>query len=214
MSRAKIKICGLSRFEDISYANESMPDYIGFVFAKSRRQVSPDTAAALRERLRDGIVPVGIFVNAEILDIASLYKSGIIEMAQLHGEENDDYITALRARCDIPIIKAVRADSPQDVRKGESTVAEFLLLDHGTGGTGERFDWALAKEIKRPFFLAGGITPDNIEEAIALQPYGIDVSSGAETDGVKDRNKIAELVEKVRTQVPRHCGLDPQSPRQ
>jgi phosphoribosylanthranilate isomerase len=145
-------------------------------------------------------MPVGVFVQADIQEIATLYKHDIIGMAQLHGGESEEYILTLRELCDIPIIKAIRADSQEDVIKGKLTMADFILLDSGAGGTGHRFDWTLAKEVDRSFFLAGGITTDNIMDAIALHPYAIDVSSGAETKGLKDRDKIVELVKKVRSE--------------
>jgi len=183
----KIKICGLFREEDIAAANEAMPDYIGFVFAPSRRQITPARAACLRARLSPGITPVGVFVNSSIENIIALYEAGIISMAQLHGEENEDYI----ARLPMPVIKAVK------VHESRQTRADYLLLDSGAG-SGRAFDWTQIGQIERPWFLAGGISLGNIDEAMRLRPYAIDVSSGAETDGLKTCAKMIALSERVR----------------
>ncbi|MDR0854068.1 MAG: phosphoribosylanthranilate isomerase [Clostridiales Family XIII bacterium] len=196
----KIKICGLSRLEDIAAVNEARPDYIGFVFAeKSRRKVVAAEAADLRVQLAKGIIPVGVFVNAPIDEIANLYKTGTIEVAQLHGGEDEEYIENLRqATAAIKIIKAFQIDTVIDIAKAAASSADYVLLDHGTGGTGKVFNWEFVgnfREItEKPFFLAGGIDEANIKDALALEPYCIDVSSGAETDGVKDGDKIKSLV--------------------
>ena len=203
----KIKICGLFREEDIDFANDAGPDYAGFVFAPSKRQVSPAQAARLRERLRDGVAPVGVFVNAEPGLVAALFRDGVISLAQLHGDEDAASVGALRkASPALPVIKAVRAESREAVLEAARTGADYLLLDHGKGGTGESFDWALLeggeffKTLPLPCFLAGGITVYNAEAALALKPFGIDVSSGAETGGVKDRDRMIRLVEIARRQ--------------
>ena len=207
---SKIKICGLFRGDDISFANEAAPDYAGFVFAKSKRQVSPAQAAKLRSALKDKIVPVGVFVDTPQDDIVNLYRDGIIGIAQLHGNENRGYIATLKALTasggsgPIPVMKAVRVESREDILGGAETGADFLLLDHGAGGTGKSFDWTLLKDgeflsgLPIPCFLAGGIDVYNIEEALRYRPFGIDVSSGAETGGIKDRDKMIRLVEIVR----------------
>jgi indole-3-glycerol phosphate synthase/phosphoribosylanthranilate isomerase len=212
----KIKICGLFRDEDIDFANEAGPDYIGFVFAPSPRRVSAPRAERLRGRLAEGIIPVGVFVNAPADEIIALYEGGIIAMAQLHGGEDGAYIAALRARSAVPVIRALRIETKDDIalgepdqgsRQGAGGVAgapDFFLLDHGAGGTGRAFDWTLLKDISGPgvfrssCFLAGGIDMHNIEEALSYRPYGIDVSGGAETRGLKDRDKMIRLVQKVR----------------
>jgi phosphoribosylanthranilate isomerase len=203
---AKIKICGLFRDEDIIFANEAGPDYAGFVFAPSRRQVSPAQAARLRARLLSDVTPVGVFVNPAADLVADLFREGIIGMAQLHGSEDAAFVAALKALAPaLPVIKAVRAESREAVL--QATGADYLLLDHGAGGTGESFDWALLEggellgALPVPCFLAGGITVYNAQDALALKPFGIDVSSGAETGGVKDRDKMIRLVEIARNQV-------------
>jgi phosphoribosylanthranilate isomerase len=194
----KIKICGICRDRDVDYVNLSQPDYIGFVFAKSRRRVSFNEAARLRSRLSDRITPVGVFVNSPAEDIAALYHRGTIALAQLHGSEDEDYISTLRRICKIPVIKAVAVEGIGDIERWQKIPADFLLLDSGPGGTGKSFDWGLITDIKKPFFLAGGINQENLFEAKRKNPFCIDISSGAETKGAKDPQKIARLVEMVR----------------
>lgn len=195
----KIKICGLFRPIDIEYVNEAIPDYIGFVFAKSRRQVTPDQAETMRKGLNRQIKAVGVFVNAPMEEVAFLLNNGTIDIAQLHGDEDEKYIKRLKTKADNPIIKAVRVESAEDVIRAQNIPADYLLLDHGKGGTGEAFDWNLVRECGKPFFLAGGVHADNVEEALKkLRPYAIDLSSGVETDGVKDKEKILEIVRRVR----------------
>ena len=195
----KIKICGLFRDCDIDYVNEAKPDFIGFVFAKSRRQVSVEWVVAMRPKLRSEIMPVGVFVNEPLANVAKLLKDNTIEMAQLHGDENEHYIQELKSLTNKPIIKAVRVLSHDDIETAQHTAADFLLLDNGSGGTGESFDWSLVSKVKKPFFLAGGLKADNIEQAIvATNPYAVDLSSGVETDGLKDRAKILEIVRSMR----------------
>ncbi|MDQ7093203.1 phosphoribosylanthranilate isomerase [Desulfosporosinus sp. PR] len=195
----KLKICGLFRACDIDYVNEAGPDYIGFVFAKSRRQVTAEWAEAMRTRLKPGIIAVGVFVNEPLRNVARLLQDNIIDMAQLHGDENEDYLRQLKALTGKPIIKAVRVTSHQDIEDAGQSLADFLLLDSGTGGTGESFDWNQVGSVKKPFFLAGGLKAGNIEQAIkATRPYAVDLSSGVETDGNKDRSKILEIVRRMR----------------
>ena len=203
----KIKICGLFREEDIDYVNEACPDYAGFVFAESRRQISPGKAEGFRSRLAGGIIPVGVFVNAPIADIAALYRSGIIKIAQLHGSEDGDYIKELKDLCGISVIKTIKINSDRDLstltpwrEQIEGNFLDFIMFDSGAG-TGKTFDWDLLEpeKIPLPFFLAGGINLGNIELAKSKNPYAIDVSSGAETEGIKDREKILQLTSQVKT---------------
>lgn len=196
----KIKLCGLSRPGDIDAVNRLKPDYIGFVFAKkSKRYVSPEKAAALKAALDPEIRAVGVFVNELAENVAALLKDGTIDVAQLHGKEDEGYITALRAMTDQPIIKAFRIDTEADVAAANSSSADFVLLDSGNGGTGTVFDWNLLQGIRRPYFLAGGLDPDNAEAAVsALKPYAVDVSSGIETDGLKDETKMTAFTAAVK----------------
>lgn len=195
----KIKICGLTRIVDIEAVNEAKPDYIGFVFAKSKRQVNKQQASLLKGLLSPDIKAVGVFVNSPIEFVEELLKENIIDIAQLHGNEDDNYIDDLRRRTDKEIIKAVRINSKNDLLHGNTLKANYLLLDNG-GGTGQSFDWMLIDQpIKMPFFLAGGIDIDNIAKAIKdINPYAIDLSSGVETDGMKDKQKIMEIVRRIR----------------
>lgn len=195
----KIKICGLKRPCDIEYANGLAPDYIGFVFAsKSRRYVTAEQAELLRKRLNRGILPVGVFVNEDPEQVADLVRRNIIEAVQLHGQEDDNYIRELRKLVSCPIIQAFRIKSGEDAEAANRSAADYVLLDSG-GGSGESFDWSLLKKMKRPYFLAGGLTPENVTEAIkAWHPFGVDASSSLETDGAKDRDKMAAFVQAVR----------------
>lgn len=197
---SKVKICGLSRAEDIDAVNKALPDYIGFVFAESRRRVDTKTAASLKASLDAGIKAVGVFVNQDIDDIASLCHDGVIDLVQLHGDEDGTYIRRLRKSCGCQIIKAVGVGRClPDIPDG----ADYLLFDtasDGRGGAGRRFDWSLLKAHKGLlYFLAGGLDISNIAEAIRLlQPFCVDISSGVETDGVKDMEKIDALVRMIR----------------
>ena len=196
----RIKLCGLSRPADIDAANALLPDYIGFVFAqKSKRYVSPETAGTLRERLAPDIRAVGVFVRQSPQSVAALLNGGVIDLAQLHGGEDEEYISRLRALTDKPLIKAFRVDTPADLEAARASSADLVLLDNGPGGTGSAFDWSLLKGFERPYLLAGGLGPENAAEAVrALRPWGVDVSSGIETGGVKDPDKMRKFVEEVR----------------
>ncbi|WP_027398538.1 phosphoribosylanthranilate isomerase [Anaerovorax odorimutans] len=196
---SKIKICGLFRSCDIDYVNEAMPDYIGFVFAKSRRQVTKEQAKDMRKKLKESITPVGVFVNEPIENVIMLLRDDIIQAAQLHGNESEDYIYKLKSLTKKTIIKAVSVKSKEDINNVQNTIADFLLLDNGAGGTGNSFNWNLIDKTSKPFFLAGGINIDNILHAKkGIRPYAIDLSSGVETNGVKDRNKMLEIVRRIR----------------
>lgn len=201
---ARIKICGLRREADIDFVNKYLPDYVGFVFAPSRRQVTKEQAKVLRQRLKPEIVPVGVFVNAPAEDVAALVNEGVIDMVQLHGEESEEYIQKLKELTGgATIIKAVRVATEADVRNSLDTKADYLLFDTYSaevhGGTGQTFDWSLIRGVEKHFFLAGGITAENVAEAIeAVQPYAVDVSSAVETEGFKDQEKIYEMITRVR----------------
>lgn len=194
-----IKLCGLSRLCDIEAANELKPDYIGFVFAPhSKRCVTYQKAAELKSRLSPEIRAVGVFVNEHPQNVTLLLRKGIIDMAQLHGGEDEDYITQLRLLTDKPIIRAFRIKSANDIKNTEQSTADYILLDSGAG-TGAVFDWGLVKSIRRPYFLAGGLDAGNVADAVsALHPFAVDVSSGIETNGVKDKSKMASFIAAVR----------------
>lgn len=199
-SKIRIKFCGLTRPCDVEAVNDLRPDYIGFVFAKkSRRYVSPEQAAELKSLLRPGILAVGVFVDEEIGQITALLSSGVIDLAQLHGGEDETYIERMRERTDRPIIKAFRVEGEGDIEKAQASAADYVLLDSGGGGTGKAFDRELLARIDRPYFLAGGLDASTVGEAVKRwRPYAVDVSSGIETDGVKDAEKMRRFMEAVR----------------
>ncbi|MCH4178371.1 MAG: phosphoribosylanthranilate isomerase [Megasphaera sp.] len=194
----KVKLCGLKRPCDIEWANEERPDFIGLVFAGQKRRVSDELAGELRRLLRKDIPAVGVFVNDTVEHIASLVQQGTIQLVQLHGQEDEAYMKELRHRVDVPLIKAFSIDTPADIDRARASSADYILVDHGAGGTGQTFDWRLLEELRRECFLAGGLNPDNAAAAVRLRPYAVDVSSGIETDGVKDRNKIRKFMVQVR----------------
>lgn len=195
----KIKFCGLTRTGDIEAANELKPDYIGFVFwPKSKRSVTAEEAKTLKAKLDPSIKAVGVFVDEDMEAVKSLLDGGIIDIAQLHGHEDEDYISGLKKASGKPVIKAFRIRSEEDIRKAEASPADLVLLDAGMGD-GVTFDWSLIKNAGRPYFLAGGLDPDNAADAVrTLHPYALDVSSGIETDGLKDTNKMAAFAASVR----------------
>ena len=193
----KIKICGLFREQDIEFANEAKPDFTGFVFAKkSKRFVNAKQAENLRKNLAKEITPVGVFVNAKIDDIISLQKNGIIDIIQLHGNEPDEYIKELKNKCKAKIIRALNLTSNSQLSTLNSQLCNYTLLDAPTPGSGHAFNWECLQgmDLSKNVFLAGGVNLQNIKEALKLNPFAVDVSSGAETDGVKDREKVLGLV--------------------
>lgn len=196
---AKIKICGLRRMEDILFANELRPDYVGFVFAESRRKVSEEQAEVFRKALDASIPAVGVFVDQDMDLIAGLINQGVIQMAQLHGKETLEQIRYLQSKTDCPVIKAVRVSGKEDIRKAETLPVDYLLLDSGAG-SGKTFSWSsIPKDLSKPYFLAGGIDADNAGTAIKeTQAYALDASSSVETDGVKHKKKMEELIRRVK----------------
>lgn len=248
-TQVKIKICGLRTPADVAAVNAALPEYAGFIFVPMRRRyVVPAQAAILCQQLDPRIRPVGVFVDARIEEILEVLTHCPLDMVQLHGAEDNDYIAMLRAayrdrfavesresavdnasarkpgpgpinsslekfnrnlmgpgpgparwRRELCIVKAFRVEDADDIRRAEASAADEILLDHGAGGTGERFDWTLLQHCRRRFFLAGGLTPDNVEDAIRVaQPYAVDASSSLETDGRKDPEKIRRFVAAVR----------------
>ncbi len=195
----RIKLCGLTRPEDIRAANELGPDCVGFVFApRSRRYVTPQRAAELKQALDPRIRAVGVFVNETAQAVAAFLNGGIIDIAQLHGSEDEEYIQRLRALTGRPLIRAFRIETERDIARAGRSGADYILLDSGSGSGGS-FDWKLAQNFPRPYFLAGGLNPDNVKDALRrLAPYGVDVSSGIKTDGIKDKRKMAAFVAAVR----------------
>ena len=196
----KIKICGIKRLEDIEIVNRYKPDYIGFVFADSKRKVSHDLAKELMNNLDSDIIPVGVFVDSPQDEILKLFDDGIIEIAQLHGSESEQFILDLKKKTDgeLKIINAIEMTQEVDLLEYNDSNSDYLLLDSGKG-SGKTFDWSLIrKDIKKEFFLAGGLNSKNVTQAIdEFNPYAIDLSSSLETDGFKDENKIKEIMEVI-----------------
>lgn len=196
-----IKLCGMMCEEDIKNANALRPDYVGFIFwDKSFRNLSLEVAKALRSKLDAGIVPVGVFVDEEMDKVVSLVNEGVIDVVQLHGSESEEFIAKLRTLVDRPIeiFKAFKADNPDNLVAAKSSSADVILFDPGKGN-GITFAWEVLKDFDRPYILAGGLNSENISEAVSLlHPYGVDVSSGIETDKKKDKNKMEAFVKAVR----------------
>lgn len=202
----KIKICGLTRPQDVEAVNAARPDYIGFVFAESRRRLTPQQALSLKRQLDPEIQSVGVFVNASLETVLDITSQGILDIVQLHGDEPPAFVERVRRKTGCPVAKAFR------IRREESLAAlkaydqaDYLLLDaynkNVYGGTGRAFNWELLDEnrSKKPFFLAGGLKIENIEKAIrTVRPYGVDISSGVETNGCKDPGKIEEIIKRIR----------------
>ena len=207
----KIKICGMRRLEDIEMANKYKPDYIGFVFAQSPRKVSYNQAKELSGLLSEDIIPVGVFVNENMKLIVDLFKDGIIEIAQLHGDEDEKYIRDLKDKSieetgqEIPIINAIEINDNKNIEdkleRWRDSASDYFILDSGKG-SGKTFDWNLIDKnsefFKNSIFLAGGLNSENLALAIdEFNPFAVDLSSSVETDGFKDGEKIKEIIEIV-----------------
>ncbi|MEE3395216.1 MAG: phosphoribosylanthranilate isomerase [Candidatus Onthomonas sp.] len=197
---AKIKLCGLSRPADIDYVNQVKPDYCGFIvnFPKSRRNVTPEQVRALTARLSGDIIPVGVFVDESVETVAGLLEDGTIAVAQLHGHEDEAYLAALRKLTAKPIWQAFQIRSAADLERAKSSTANLVLLDSGQG-SGVTLDWWILADFPRPFVLAGGLTAENIPAAVQqVKPYAVDLSSGVETEGYKDYEKMLAAVAAVK----------------
>ncbi len=195
----KIKLCGIKRPQDIEVINEIKPDYAGFVFwQKSKRYVTDDEAVELKGKLFPDTKAVGVFLDEDVKHIIKLAREDVIDVIQLHGHEDEDYIKKLRQNTTIPIIKAFVVKEAEVMEAVEKCSADMVLLDAGTG-SGEIFDWDILKEVKRDYILAGGLDPENVAEAVKrFSPYGVDVSSGIETNGLKDPDKMRRFAREVR----------------
>ncbi|MCR5626350.1 MAG: phosphoribosylanthranilate isomerase [Lachnospiraceae bacterium] len=195
----KIKICGMMRTSDIDAVNEYLPDYCGFVLSRPfRRYVSREAAKHMKSLLDDRIKAVGVFVDTPPDEAASYVEDGIIDIIQLHGHEDEGYIRILRGLTDAPIFKAFQIKNEQDIKWAQQSTADMVMLDNGTG-SGQTFDWTLIRDIGRPFALAGGLNEKNVADAIKrFSPEIVDISSGAETNGMKDPEKIKMIIGEVR----------------
>ena len=206
--RTRIKICGLTRREDILAVNTWKPDYAGFVFAPGKRRLTGPEAQELKKLLLPEIPAVGVFVNSPVEEILALTENKTIDVIQLHGDEDTDYILELKGRLapGFPVIKAIRVRQAEDMKKGEDLPVDFLLFDTYTkglyGGSGKTFDWSMIPDIKKPWFLAGGIDASNIKQAMKTEAYCLDLSSSLETEGKKDPEKIKDIIQTVRSEQP------------
>ena len=203
-TKTKIKICGLRRKEDILVVNEAKPDYCGFIieFPRSFRSITADKARELVRELSPKIRAVGVFVNASMELVRDLLNDGTLALAQLHGQEDESYIRELKKTVEKPVIKAFSVKTKEDIEKAILSPADYILLDQGGGGTGKTFDWSLIPEIRREFFLAGGLGTENLRQAIReIRPYAVDLSSSVEIDKWKDPEKIRQVVDIVKKSV-------------
>ncbi|MBC2396801.1 phosphoribosylanthranilate isomerase [Clostridium tetanomorphum] len=199
-----IKICGIKRKEDIQYVNILKPDFIGFVFAKSKRQVDMIEAKKLIALLNENIKIVGVFVNKSIHELMQMVNYLELDVIQLHGDEDKAYIKEIRnllKKKHVQIWKSICISDKRDIKKIHVCTADKVLLDHGKGGTGVSFSWEIIrnKNMTKPIILAGGLNSENIKKAIEIvKPYAVDVSSGVEINGVKNFNKINEFIKACR----------------
>ncbi len=195
----KIKICGLRTEEDIRLVNEYRPEYCGFIFCEpSKRYITPEKAASLIGLLDSAITPVGVFLDEDAKKTAEVVQLSGVCLVQLHGKEDDDYIGLVRELTGRKVIKAFKPDTEEDVRAAEKSSADMIMFDAGAG-SGKTFSWDVLKGCKRKYFLAGGLAPENAAQAVrTLRPYALDVSSGVETDGSKDKVKVEEFINNVR----------------
>lgn len=201
----KIKTCGLFREEDINYANELKPDYIGFVFAESKRKVGVEKAYNLKNKLDKEIKSVGVFVNDNLDFILNLIREKIIDIIQLHGNEDNDFLDNLKTKTNAKIIKFIPVENADSILNSLNIFSDFILLDNLKGGVGKTFNWNYLKEafelnkkfievFNKKYFLAGGLSKENINEALRFNPYCVDLSGGLETNGIKDFEKMKYII--------------------
>ncbi len=199
-----VKFCGLRRAQDVALSNELRPDLVGFIvdYPPSRRSLNETQLVALAGAVSSSIVRVGVFVDASLDLICRLVEADVIDVVQLHGKESEAYIEQLRERVSVAIMQAFCIARAHDVDAAQHSLADIVLLDSGKG-SGERFDWSLIQKVRRPYFLAGGLTPKNLAYAIELlHPFGIDISSGIETNGTKDPDKMRAAMAAMRQLTP------------
>lgn len=197
----RVKLCGLRTREDVAAAGALRPDYAGFILSAGfRRSVTPETVLRLRPLLPAETRVVGVVVNMSPAQAAALLETGVVDLLQLHGNETAEDVCRLQDKTGKPLCRAFTIRTAKDLAAAEASPADTLLLDSGAG-TGKTFDWSLLRGFSRPFLLAGGLSPENVATAIAqLHPFGVDVSSGVETNGKKDPEKMRAFVLAARQQ--------------
>lgn len=198
----KVKICGICHESEIAIMNELVPDFVGFVFArKSRHFISPEHASYLRSKLKPGIKSVGVFNNESLHSVAMCVETAGLSMVQLHGDETGEYIAALREYVHCPIMKVYKVAKPIDAEKALYSTADYVMLDGGNAGDGKTFDWSMLGRMRRKFFLSGGLNPDNIQQALLLdpQPYALNTNSGVEAHRTKDFRKVMKFIQTVKS---------------
>lgn len=201
-----IKFCGLFQDDDIMYANKLKPDYIGFVFAESRRKVSIEKSIHLKSMLDKDIKSVGVFLNNTYEEIINICSKNIIDIIQIHGNISDEFIDKLKSDTNKPVIKAINIKDLSDILSLEKSHADYVLIDSPKAGSGIKFDYSILQSainqgFNRDYFLAGGININNIDDALNMKPYCIDISSGIEKDGVKNYILMEEIIKKVRRSI-------------
>ena len=194
----KIKICGLKSETEIGIINELRPDYAGFVFdPHSSKFIAPEHAGFLKSKLKRGIISVGVFVNEHIETVIQCIKTAKLDMVQLSGNESEKYINALKPSIGIPVIKSFRIQRMIDTDRATHSSADYIMLD---GGEGTAFEWSMIKPVDRPYFLSGGLNPDNYSKALILkpQPFAVDVNTGVDANRTKDYKKVMKFILGVR----------------
>ncbi|MBR5181047.1 MAG: phosphoribosylanthranilate isomerase [Clostridiales bacterium] len=200
MTDTKIKFCGLRREEDVKYAASLDAGFFGFILSdRFKRYVAPEKVALMKEFVPSSAKTVGVFVDEPADYVIAASNTAKLDMIQLHGNESEAYIAEIKEKTGLPVIKMVKPVSEDDIITARQSIADLILLDSGTGGTGKVFDWSLAEKLGRDYILAGGLTPINVGDAVErLKPFAVDVSSGVETEGIKDFSKMKAFAAEVR----------------
>lgn len=198
-----VKFCGLFREEDIKYANILKPDYVGFVFADSRRKISVEQGRHFKSMLDKNIKTAGVFLNNSVDEITNICSMNIIDVVQLHGNISEEFICTIKSKTNLEVICAANITKVEDILSLEKSKADYVLLDSEKAGSGRQFDYellnnALKNGFKREYFMAGGININNIHEVLKYKPYCIDISSGIEKDGVKNYYLMEEIIKRIK----------------
>ena len=200
MADTKIKFCGLRHEEDVKYAASLDAGFMGFILSERfKRYIAPDKVARMKEFVPSSAKTVGVFVDEPMDYVVIAAKTAKLDMIQLHGTEDEAYIAEVKEKTGLPVIKMIKPVSLNDIMAAQHSIADLILLDSGAGGTGKTFDWSLAESLERDYILAGGLNPGNVGEAVKrLKPFAVDVSSGVETEGIKDLEKMKAFASEVR----------------